>query len=118
MFQMEIENPLDETVRPLFDFKMIELKFKTTVVNAKNIGYRTQMKIEALDVEFKDWMNTYLTMENGLIEFTVPKTGNYEIAQHSASSNRDSSKDLSVRGPAMGVTIELETHLNKVKTIL
>ena len=34
---------------------------------------QTIMEIEELDIEYKDWMKTYLTMENGLIEFTIPK---------------------------------------------
>merc|ERR1712062_203504 len=46
------------------------------------------------------------TMENGLIEFTIPKGGRYKIVQKSRSSNRSN-------GPAMGVTIELHSDYKK-----
>ena len=112
MFEMEIENPLDETVRPLFHFETIQLKFKSSFYGED--GYetdRTKMKIEELDIEYKDWMEHYLKMENGLIEFTIPKTGKYQIVQQSRSSNADA---YDMDGPAMGVNVTLELASKKV----
>ena len=59
-------------------------------------------------------MDTYLTEENGLFSFTIPKSGKYEIVQTSMSWNWDSSKDESIKGPSMGVTVTLELDLKKV----
>ena len=117
MFRIEIKNPCAETVQyiqeeTLFDFEMIELKFKKSFYG--DYGYRTdrnKMKIGELEIEYKDWMDTHLTMENGLIEFIVPKGGRYEIVQKSRSSNWDKG-DLS--GPAMGVTIEFQSYFTRV----
>ena len=122
MFQLEIENPCNENIQcsvsqeePLYDFKMIQLKFiKTLYTQRGNILDRTEMKIEKLDVEFKDWMGNHMKMENGLIEFTVPKTGRYEIIQQSRSSNTD--RNIRI-GPAMGVTISLDVDLKKVENL-
>ena len=117
MFQMEIENPFDERIQfineePLFDFKMIQLKYKIYFYTYEEME-RDRMLIEKLDIEPEHWMENYLTMENGLIEFTVPKTGTYHIMQQSRSS---SAYDPDV-GPAMGVTVQFEWNLKKVINI-
>jgi hypothetical protein len=113
MFQMEIENPLDKAVSPLFDFKMIELKFKKTFYEY-HVSYqctdRVKMKIEELDINNESWMDNHLKMENGLVEFTIPKTGKYHFVQQSRSSNLDDRERI---GPAMGVNVELEIDLKR-----
>ena len=112
---MPIENPLDDSVQneqPLFDFKTIELKFKKKFYGQNgSVTDRNKMKIEELDIKYEDWMKNYLKMKNGLIEFTVPKTGRYQIIQQSRSVNEDTD---SVRGPSMGVTVELYVDFKKV----
>ena len=57
-------------------------------------------------------------MENGLIEFTIPKKGTYEIIQKSRSTN-NSGLDTSrfEDGPAMGVTVRFELNLEMVSDI-
>ena len=116
MFEMEIENPLDETVRPLFHFETIQLKFKRSFYGEDRYETdRTKMKIEELNIEYKDWMKKYLKMENGLIEFTIPKTGKYQIVQQSRSSNMN---DEDIEGPALGIIVTLELASKKVTLIL
>ena len=66
--------------------------------------------MDQLDIKKKAWMKNYLKMNNGLIEFTIPKTGKYEIIQQSRSSNM-------YHGPAMGVYIEFELNLKQVRYI-
>ena len=117
MFQLELEDPFEESIQSfqfnaLFDFEMIKLKYKKTFYG--NGGYntdRTKMKIDELDIEAKDWMSTYLKMQNGLIEFTIPKNGKYQIIQQSRTSNWD---DYRSHGPAMGVTVEFKIDLKQV----
>ena len=117
MFEMEIENPFDENIQFICeDFKMIQLKFKNDFYGVE--GDRTdreKMEIEKLDIEFDNWMEKYLAMEikpcQGLIEFTVPKTGKYQIIQQSRSTNFD---DRDMLGPAMGVTVQFKLNLKKV----
>ena len=117
MFQIEMKNPWKENIEypqePLYNFKMIQLKFKKSFYGIKGSHTdRTRMIIEELDTECKDWMEDYLKIENGLIEFTIPKTGKYEIIQQSRSSNADRSNRI---GPAMGVTVSLELDLKMVR---
>ena len=120
MFEIEIENPCDESIQfvptqPLYDFEMIELKFKKTFYGSH--GWRTDrngMKAEALDTEYQNWMDTYLTMTNGLIEFTIPKKGKYQIIQKSRSSNQDVGDR---KGPALGVTTQFECDFEKVQNV-
>ena len=69
------------------------------------------MNIGQLDIEKKDWMESYLKMENGLIEFTIPKTGKYQIIQQSRSSNYDGER----KGPAFGVNIRFQINLKQVR---
>ena len=122
MFQLDIENPFEESIEnfrfeSLFDFEMIKLKFKKTFYgDGGRDTDRTKMKMEELDIETKDWMNTYLKMQNGLIEFTIPKNGKYQIIQQSRSSNRDI--DSNCQGPAMGVTLEFKIDLKKVNIFI
>ena len=117
MFQTKIENPLNQSAEPLqsepSDFKMIQLKFKKSFYGI--FGYdtdRTKMQINELDIENKNWMTTNLKMDNGLLEFTIPKTGKYEIVQESRTSNYFLGP--SVTGPAMGVHVTIEMNLKKV----
>ena len=118
MFEMEINNPLDERIQyvePLFDFKMIELKFKKAFYGDDGDKTdRNEMKLEELDIEYRNWMENYLKMENGLIEFTIPKNGVYEIIQQSRSCNQSYGEQ---NGPSMGVTVKLELDLQNVKDI-
>ena len=79
---MEIDNPLEKDIKedPLFDFKMIQLKFKKDFYGpCGDFTDRTRMKIEELDIEYEEWMTSFLTIENGLIEFTIPTSGRYQI---------------------------------------
>ena len=123
MFKIKIENPFDEDVsgrsiqdelRKLFDFKMIKLMFKKSFYENGYKTDRTKMELDELDIEHKQQprMKAYLKIEKGLIEFTIPKSGKYEIIQQSRSSNNN--VDDSVDGPAMGVNLELELVLKKV----
>ena len=118
MYELEIKNPFDETVRnseeeKFLDFKIIQFKFKKTFYGEWGNGTdRTKMNIEQLDFEYEDWMKSYLTMENGIIEFIIPKTGKYEIIQQSKSTNINSSR--LVIGPALGVTVKFNMNLKKV----
>ena len=98
----------------IFDFESIQLKFKKSFYGS--YGYntdRTKMNIDQLDIDNEEWIRTYLTMENGLIEFTIPKTGKYQIIQQSRSSNRDYNYDC--KGPAMGVNMRFAMNLKQVR---
>ena len=117
MFEMEIDNPLDKDIKEdsLFDFKMIKLKFKKNFYGEdREKTDRARMKIEELDIEYQNWMNTFLTMDNGLMEFTIPRSGIYRIIQQSRSTNMDVTEHRTMSGPAMGVTITLELRMKKV----
>ena len=120
MFEMEMKNPLDETVQhieniSLYDFEMIELKFNKSFYGKEGRSCdRRYMKIEELDIEKEDWMETYLKIENGLLELIIPKTGKYQIIQQSRSTNYGIGREV---GPAMGVRVEFEMELIKVKNI-
>ena len=95
---------------------MIQLKFKKRFYGKFGCDTdRTKMNKDQLDIEMKDWIETYLKMNNGLIEFTIPKTGKYEIIQQSRSSNRDTRSGT--EGPAMGVHIKFEMNLKQVRNI-
>ena len=117
MFQIDIGNPCRETNESLYDFKMVQLKYKKTFYGTEGSDTdRTKMKIEELDIDFESnaWIKNYLSMEKGLIKFRIPKTGKYEIDQQSRSSN----SDMAVRmGPAMGVTVSLELDLKLVRKL-
>ena len=108
---MEIENPCDVSVPdPLFDFKIIQLKFKKTFYDVCGRSTdRDYMTITELDLKYENWMENYMTMENGLIEFTIPKTGRYEIIQKSRSTNVDGRR-------ALGVTVQFVLNLERVKS--
>ena len=114
MFQIEIENPCNENaVRSLFDFNTITLKFKKTFYGDGSSTDRTKMKLEELDIDHKPWMKANLTMENGLIEFRIPRRGKYQIIQQSRSSRQNHSSD----DWKTGINVEFKLDLKKVKFI-
>ena len=97
---------------------MIQLKFKKSFYG--EYGHktdRTKMNKDQLDIQKKDWMENYLVMENGLIEFTIPTTGKYQVIQQSRSANRHLPWDKSGGLPAMGVNITLLIDLKQVRNI-
>ena len=99
----------------IFDFDPIQLKFKKSFYGDDgDETFRTQMNIDQLDIGNEEWIRNYLKMENGLIEFTIPKTGKYQIIQQSRSSNFDRNER---KGPAMGVNIRLKMNLKQVSNI-
>lgn len=94
---------------------MIQLKFKKSFYGYGGVHTdRTKMNIDQLDIDNEEWIKTYLTIKNGLIEFTIPKTGKYQIIQQSKSSNWD---DGDRKGPTMGVKIRFEINMKKVRNI-
>ena len=95
-------------------FGPIELKFKKNFYGSDGVKTdRTKMNIDQLDTDNEEWIKTYLKMNNGFIEFTIPKTGKYQIIQQSRSSNQDWDEECT--GPAMGVNIRFKMNLNQVR---